>query len=386
MKTIRIALQGLRGAPVRSVLVIATLTLGMLGFIAVFSATDVLRNAAIQRALLIGGPVATVQLSVSLTAPDASIDTTLAQLLRRTGADAVAATTANDDLTMWVAAQNNEDAAMTEAAITFATPTLRDIRPLLLTSGEWISEGTSLAPRGVVNEAAAALLDDGSTMELGTFDSRVPVPVVGIVRDGFDQPQVYLPLSDYATFGSRPMSVSVVLHGPALTADEVTRAGRELIALGAPFEVGEATRTDRINALADEVATSAQVLFVLGVLALASTVIGILNVGLSSATIRGHEFALRRVMGARRTQVAAIVITESQILALLAAAIAFGGSFLLVPLVVGSFGARLGIAPPPFDPVYGLVCLAVACASALVSSIVPALLSYRRDLSDVMRR
>lgn len=187
-------------------------------------------------------------------------------------------------------------------------------------------------------------------------------------------------------FGSTPATVSVVLHGPALTTDEVTRAGRELLAFGVTFEPGEATRTDRINALADEVATSAQVLFVLGALALASTVIGILNVGPSSATIRGHEFALRRVMRAKRTQVLAIVITESQILAVLAAAIAFGGSFALFPLVVGSFGERLGIAPPPFDPVYALVCLAVACASALVSSIVPALLSYRRDLSDVMRR
>ncbi|MFC4245116.1 hypothetical protein ACFOYW_17245 [Gryllotalpicola reticulitermitis] len=48
-------------------------------------------------------------------------------------------------------------------------------------------------------------------------------------------------------------------------------------------------------------------------------------------------------------------------------------------------GTQIGIATPAYEPRYGLICLAVASATAAASSIVPALLSYRRDLSGVMR-
>jgi putative ABC transport system permease protein len=237
----------------------------------------------------------------------------------------------------------------------------------------------------VVNTAARDQLDPGSPIRIGVPDHLVPLIVTGVVRDGIDEPRVYVEISEYFRFAPVDGSIAVELHAPKLPQDAVKASIRQMTALGAPIELLETHRTDRLGGLAAEVGTTTQVLLILAVLSLASTVVGILNVGLSTAKARAREFTLRRTMGASRAHVAVIVMTESQILAVGAALVAFGGSFLLFPVVIGAFGSQLGIAPPVYDPAYGLICLVVASLAAAASSIVPALLSYRRDLSSVMR-
>lgn len=380
MKTLLVALQGLRGAPARSILVIATLTLGMLGLVAVLSATSVMRDAVTQKAILLGGDATTVQVSVSGLSPGDGLDAAIAQLQQRSGAASAAATIDDADVGLWTDGER-----LDLASVTFSTPSLRSIRPFPVIAGEWLSSADLLAPRIVVNEAAAEMLDASLSLGLGTQDARVAAVVGGVVRDGDDQPHAYVDIGQYGGFDLRSPTIDVVLHGPDLREDDARAAANSLVSLGAAFQMNDTMRTDRVDTLASEVATTAQVLFVLGALALGTTILGIMNVGLSSARSRAREFTLRRVMGASRLRIALIVMLESQILAVVSAAIAFGGSYLLFPVVIGSFGSQLGVAPPPYSAWYGLLCLIVACSTAALSSVLPALLSYRRDLSDVMR-
>lgn len=380
MKSLRVAFQGLRGAPVRSVLVILTLTLGMLGFVAVISATAVMQQAVTQKAILTGGDEVTAQVAISGVGSTDVLQRTMSQLRGRTDARKVAATLEDSDVGIW-----SGGAPADNVALTFATPSLRQIRPFPLILGEWISDQDSLAPRLVLNEAAYARLDTGVSVGVGTSETRLDAVVIGVVRDGDDQPHAYLSLTDYLRFESTFGPVMIVLNGPALVPEDIAGAAKMLAELGAPFTPGEATRTDRVGGLASEIATTAQVLLVLGTLALATTIVGILNIGLATARARSKEFALRRTMGASRANIAGIVMLESQILALIAAIVATAASLVLFPLVVGSFGDQLGIEAPPYEPWYALVSLVVATVTAGLSTLVPAFLSYGRDLSEVMR-
>lgn len=381
MKTLLVALQGLRGAPVRSALVVLTLTLGMLGLVAVVSATAVMQDAVTQKAILTGGDRSTIQLSISNVGSVSALDETVRQMQARTAARSIAATLEDSEVNVWA-----DGTRVDELAVTFATASLRDVRPFPIIAGEWISGANDLAVRIVLNEAAIDSLRDAGGLTLGkAMDPRITAVVIGSVRDGDNRPHAYVGIADYLRFSPTLPTVTMALSGTTLSRENVLAAAAALTALGASFTYGDAVRSDQIDGLASEVATTAHVLLVLGVLALASTVIGILNIGLATARTRSREFALRRTMGASRRKIAAIVMVESQLLALASAAIAFAASYALFPVVVGSFGERLGVDVPPFQPWYGLVCLIVAVLTAATSTLIPALLSYGRDLSEVMR-
>jgi len=381
MKTLLVALQGLRGAPIRSALVVLTLTLGMLGLVAVVSATAVMHEAVTQKAVLTGGDRTTIQLSVSDVGSVTALDDTLRQLQVRTAARSGAATLDDSEVSLWA-----DNTRVDELAVTFATASLRDVRPFPVAAGEWISRANGMAVRIVLNEAAMGSLKESKRFALGrATDPRTTAIVIGSVRDGDNRPHAYVEVADYLRFSTSFPTITIALSGPTLSREDVLATASALTLFDAPFTYGEAARSDQLDGLASEVATTAHVLLVLGVLALASTVVGILNIGLATARTRSREFALRRTMGASRRRIAAIVMVESQLLALASAAIAFAASYALFPLIVGSFGERLGIEVPPFQPWYGVVCLIVAVLTAAISTLIPALLSYGRDLSEVMR-
>ncbi|QAY59678.1 FtsX-like permease family protein [Microbacterium protaetiae] len=380
MRTLLIALQGLRGAPIRSILVVAALTLGMLGFVAVLSAQQVMRETISQRALLTGGPETTLSVTIQGLGTAPEVGRVLEQVKRRTGAASASALVEDTHTTIWTEGHQEE-----RSRVTFVTPSYRQIHPFPIIDGDWLSPTSTLSPRVVINEPAVQLLAHATHPQLGTTEYREPITVIGVVRDGEDDPHVYVMFDRYFQFWTHDLILNIELSSPSLDQDVVKGAIKHLNGLGAPIELMDIHRTDRLSSLAAELGTSSQVLLILAVLGLASTVIGILNVGLSTARARSKEFTLRRTMGASRAQVAAVVLVESQLLAVGAAIIAFGGSFMLFPMVVGTFGAQIGVEPPGYRASYGLVSLVIASAAAASSSIIPALLSYRRDLSSVMR-
>lgn len=380
MRTLLIASQGLRGTPVRSILVIVALTLGMLGFVAVLTANQVEQQTLTQKAILTGGMPATVELTITGPRSEAQAVQAGRQLGRRLGADAVAAFVQDENVTVW-----SQSKILDDVDVTFATPSLTSVRPFPQASGAWLSDRAFAAPRVEVNEKAAKTLGARHGLSLGTSDTRLRFTIVGVVRDGSDDAHVYVPASDYALFSDDSPVWHLQLHAPQLNDDDAIAAAHTLTGLGAPFELGDAHRTDTVDELSAELDSTTRVLLVLGALGLASTIVGILNVGLATASGRSKEFALRRTLGASRGGIALIVMVESQLLAIVSALVAFAGSFLLFPVVVGAFGAQLGVAVPAYDPRYGVVCLVIASLTAAVSSLVPALLSYRRDLSSVMR-
>lgn len=381
MRTVIVALQGVRSEPVRSVLVVVALTLGMLGFVSVVAADRVLADAVTQRALLQGGPVATFV--VTTTAPKGVEDlrTVQRQLAARTGAIHSALSVEAPEVTLWAGG-----APQAQVAVSFVSPDLQTVRPFYMTDGTWISGDELLAPTAVVNGAALRLLQNLGPLAVGTQSSRTAATVIGIVEDGLTTPQAYVDIESVMPWWGEVANAKILLTAPSLNADNVRSDGIALTGLGSALDITGVERMDTVEQLADELAATSRVLLVLGAVSLLSTVVGIANLGLATARARASEFTMRRTFGASRWQIASITMLESQTVAIIAAAAATGLSYLLFPTIVGAFQVPGGISPPAYSIDYGILCLVVASATALISSLAPAFLSFRRDISGVMRQ
>jgi len=111
------------------------------------------------------------------------------------------------------------------------------------------------------------------------------------------------------------------------------------------------------------------------------------NLLLARATVREKEFALRTVLGARRARIVRLLVVESLVLAISAAAL---GIF----LAWGGLKALVAALPPRVIPSESVIelnapvltaTLAVAVLTALLCGLAPALQSFRRDLSEPLR-
>jgi putative ABC transport system permease protein len=111
------------------------------------------------------------------------------------------------------------------------------------------------------------------------------------------------------------------------------------------------------------------------------------NLILARATVREREFALRAVLGAKRTRIVRLLIVESLVLAIAGAAL---GIF----LAWGGLKALVAVLPPrviPSESVIELnapvltVTLGIAVLTALMCGLAPAVQSFRRDLTDPLR-
>lgn len=361
----------------RSVLSVIALTLGILGVVTVASANAVLADTVAQRALMIGGNVATFRAVVE-GANNLDELTRYGRLLQaRTHASTVAPQIA---LGEYLTAADGADSVQLD--VLAVTAEYRSTFPLVVVSGVWMHETSTLAPRVVVNERAAAQLHS-PTIQISSPHDKFRVVRTGVVADGAQTPRVYMPVTKEFDFNGR--TVSLLFTGASLTRDTITAASAELSTLHVDMKVAELERLDTVSQLEHEIAATNRVLISLGTISLISTVFATINLGLATSKARSREFALRRVIGASRRQITMVTLLESQIIAGIAATFAFALSWAFFPVIISSFNTPLGITPPSFSPGTASISFAVSSVSALLASLVPAVLSFRRDFSQVMR-
>lgn len=381
MRIIRIAVQGIFGYKVRNLLSVAAITLGMVGIVSVFAAQGVLKDTVARQATLQGGPTATYELSIGLASPSTgAAATVLRQLEVKSGATAGAISQTLPDIVVWQGQKPRED-----IAVSFTSYSLRDVRPFVMQGGSWLSSSKSLSPQVVLNRAAARALQSCGDLQIGDENFRMSGRCIGVVDDGESIPRVYLGVDDAARWHTSAASTNFLLTAPSLTADSVRTAAVNLQRLGSDFAISQISRTDTVRELADEINSTSQVLLVLGVLSLLSTVVGVANLGITTARSRAYEFSLRAIYGASRFQIAAITFVESQVVALGAAAFAVGVTYLTYPFMLQAFALASGVRRPDFPLSVLALAVIVAALTGLASSAIPAVMSSRRDISDVMR-
>jgi putative ABC transport system permease protein len=102
---------------------------------------------------------------------------------------------------------------------------------------------------------------------------------------------------------------------------------------------------------------------------------------------RRREFAILRILGARRRTVFGILIGEAALLSGLGGLIGLGAGHLVVALTAGAVEQSAGFRPPALVllPEEGLAYALVVVAGAL-GGLLPAVEAYRTDVADHLAR
>ncbi|MCK1794739.1 FtsX-like permease family protein [Streptomyces sp. XM4193] len=432
-----VAWQGVRRRPLRHTLTALSLLVGVLGVVLVQGAGDQLEDALVRDSVLGNGRSTTLLVPVTGSGREVGLRENVADwraVLSRLSADGdgvVAAFVQDGTVRIHAAHDPRGDApaevpgdaraaaaGSTVGAVTgtgpasrtalpavvdgeellpgitllAVDPELRLIRPFPVLHGSWFQTPT-LGPQLVLNRAAWRRLPAyGPPLALsrtGAHD-RYRARLVGVVDDGSDEPQGYVGLAGGGPWNSgvhhRRSAVALLLHSPSLDADTL-RARIETHAqiTGRLGELGDIRRLDNIDDHTAQLDAGRRAFLAAAALVLLVGCLGILNVGLATARERSQELSLRRSFGATRGHLVRIVVLESQLVALLAAAAAIGIASLVTDPLLHQLGGRARLEPsgPPLGAMVAGVL--TSCGTALVGALAPALRAARVPIARAAR-
>ena len=251
------------------------------------------------------------------------------------------------------------------------------------------SEGGSLEV--VINKEAKNYFND-SPYAAGNVKSTLsltPFNIVGVVNDGRDFPTIYADSAAILNFAPAMWQVqnaNVYWHPTTgLTIEQIHSALGDILTdtIGGYWE--SAGRSD-IGDTYDSVLSILQLgLLVTSLLLLFVSVLGQINIGLSSLEQRTHELLIRRAIGASRTNIVALVLGSQLILSIFVCLAAILISLILVHCI----GALLPVDSPVGTPSYpisvAVVAVAVSVLTALLGGLLPALKAAKLEPALALR-
>jgi putative ABC transport system permease protein len=383
---LRTAWIGVTRRPLRSALTAATLTLGVVSLTVVQGAGELVRESAVDSALLRGGPSVTVTVALSDSEPEHS--RRLTELVRsRLGTNGTVAlaerlpSVALSDTAVPDTSDRKLEAFIVDESLT-------SILPFRIIDGRWHRPGT-LVPDVVANVAAARMTSGGDRRWLSWSSSNASVlsRVVGVVEDGHDEPRLYLNTEDrglLAHLGLQPDASSVMVLGRHL--DELairTLVADAASALALTPMLGEAVRTDEMASYDDQLAMVRSTFLLLAVISLIVAVVGLLNIGLASLNERMQELSLRLALGATGRELALLMLVESQVIAVGATCVAIPTAYVVLPVVLDSLGAPVTVASVPGGAL--LVGLSAGAGAALLGAVIPSIKASRAPVAGALR-
>lgn len=252
-----------------------------------------------------------------------------------------------------------------------------------------LSEGGSLEV--VINKEAKNYFND-SPYAAGNVKSTLsltPFNIVGVVNDGRDFPTIYADSAAILNFAPAMWQVqnaNVYWHPTTgLTIEQIHSALGDILTdtIGGYWE--SAGRSD-IGDTYDSVLSILQLgLLVTSLLLLFVSVLGQINIGLSSLEQRTHELLIRRAIGASRTNIVALVLGSQLILSIFVCFAAILISLILVHCI----GALLPVDSPVGTPSYpisvAVVAVAVSVLTALLGGLLPALKAAKLEPALALR-
>ena len=390
MNILRIAWQGVSGFKLRMLLAVIALSASVVGVVSVAAASTTVEATVLQQAILQNGPSTTVDVTGLSGSAGLKESAVLAGKLQRSyGPTSTVARVASLEAIILII-----DDRASNVNVDFTNASLRAIRPFPVLQGRWleVSDKVPFALEVVLNQPGAEELnvDPGRTLQMVSLGVETPtlVRVVGVVDDGSDSPNAYVEISSADEFlesNSQHLTVTIKMAGGTVQREGVnTRLSQWATWSASSYDL-DVQRKDTVNALRAEVEATRATFVVVGLIGLLASISAIANIGLSTLRERGSELTLRRALGAKRWHIPLIMIVESQIVALISAAIAIPLSWLLYPAIFSQFGAPYGISSPPYPWEFAALGLVVGLLTSLLGSLAPAMFALNVRISNVMR-
>ncbi|HEX7023519.1 MAG TPA: ABC transporter permease, partial [Gemmatimonadales bacterium] len=210
-------------------------------------------------------------------------------------------------------------------------------------------------------------------------DSRTIIGVVGDVRERLDlnsQPMTYFPIEE-----SPPSNIAVVARGrldkPALLA-ALREAARAVDPGQAVYNVR--TLNDMRDISLAPRRSNTQLITVFGLLALVLAVVGVYGVVAYGVTLRSRELGIRAALGARRADLARLVVGEGLAVGVIGTGLGLAGALALSRVLRGLlYGVE------PTDAAALLAATAALLLPTIGATLLPARRAARANPVEVMR-
>lgn len=273
------------------------------------------------------------------------------------------------------------------------TESYNQVYNLPMTSGRWLESSSKSGSRLeiVVNKKAQKYFAE-SSYAAGNVKNTLaltPFNIVGVVNDGRDLPTVYVDSMAMLHFTPamwQVQSANIYWHSTTgLTTEQIHSAVNDILADSIGGHVENAGRSDVGNTY-DSVLSILQLgLLVTSLLLLFVSVLGQINIGLSSLEQRTHELLIRRAIGASRTNIVTLVLGSQLILSIFVCFAAILISLILVHCI----GILLPVDSPVGIPSYpisvAIIAVTVSMLTALCGGLLPALKAAKLEPALALR-
>lgn len=328
----RVALRGAVGRPLRAVLSILGIAIGVAALVTIVGISDANRaNLNVELAAL-GPDMLTVQPGQSFGGQKLALPQQAPAMISRIGPVTNVAATGTTQALVYRTdlVPTGQTAGITVAA---ATPNLATALSTHLSSGRWLTGGPTPLPEVVLGALAAQRL--GITVVYP--GSRVYIAghyyaVVGILAPAPLAPEVdssalvsWKAATDLLGFDGHPTTIYVRSHEA-----DVAQVRSVLAPTANPMHPDAVSISRPSDVLAAKAATDSalsSLILILAGIALLIGGIGVANTMIVAVLERRQEIGLRRALGARKKHITAQFITEAAVLALIGGAVgaAIGG-------------------------------------------------------------
>lgn len=394
MRVLRAGAKDLRLYPGRTLLVALSLLLGVLAVVGITAAGQMSRDVLVAQEEQRTGraPTYAATMTKKVMTPEAAgqmIDA-VHQADRRTAGS-------------W--------AVISQAQLVVGRPDPRGLRPHLAAMGvTWLSGDLTrvrrvpvVSGRGVaifaedpvypgvlvMNQAAAANLGGARHLVWGRAGDSVLhlASVAGVVGDGSSEPRLYGSLSSALVLDpmAADTSLTVLVHPPSSSTVDPGGLLDDLVHDARFVMVEKPRRLDRVSEIGDGLAALQIAFLASAVVALGIAAVGILNIGLASIRERARELVVRRAVGATRGDLMGMVLVSALFVAagvtVAAGLLAYAG----VRAAAAWVPAASAVQAPEFPWHAAIAGAAAASLTAVLGSLVPAVLAGRLDPATVLR-
>jgi len=387
LQIIAIAWKNVYARPGRSLLTAISLFIGVLAIVIIQAGSSVALNVVVADAVLSNGKLLTVGFNAEASRQNFIKNAHLIKLLNKELGPVSGHAAMQVDLES-VSLENKN------VNLSLVTPNLRAIRPFPVKAGKWLKQTSLLVLPIVINEPAQKLLGKvlafPLTLKLKELNIKFKTKVVGVVSDGSKEANAYARLNlklPWVKELAYLKPVKILVHANSYNLNGIkTLIQNEYKRIFDTDNDVDVVRYDTQENFAETIATIAFVFLIVASLSLAVGSLSILNIGLATLKERSDELLLRRAFGATKLQVAAIIILEGQIIAIITALLALYVGNVTFPFFA-SFMSPAGFAmlKQNFPITTVLTAIAISCLAAFLGSLIPAIRAARLPISSVMR-
>ncbi|AOZ73521.1 hypothetical protein BSR29_03080 [Boudabousia liubingyangii] len=264
---------------------------------------------------------------------------------------------------------------------------------LPLLKGRWL-ENENVFPRleAVVNQSANEVFPYRQFAFVANKNSLnpTPIPVVGVVNDGVPDARIYLNIAGISSLIPHLLetdSGSVLWHDTSNSTSKEEKVSflNDKLSDSIGGKADEISRVDSGQSYASVLYVIQMSFFSTALLLLIVSMIGLINIGLSTLEQRSHELLIRRALGASRSSVAWLVLGSSILLAVVVSLIAVIFSILLIQLIPFVLPVGSPIDPPLYPYAAAVYAVLAATITAILGSILPAIKAARLEPALALR-